>query len=81
MRLMDKTSRDIVIKITPEMKQSLYELDEDVYQCELRSLRNFGQCDDLQGECMREATRVDNIIRYGTDDFGIEGCPKTKRKV
>ena len=80
MRLMDRKSRDIVIKITPEMIQRLNELDEDVYQCELRWLRNFGQCDDLQGACLREATKVDNISRYGTDDFGIEGSPKTKKK-
>ena len=83
MRLMDRKrsdSKDIVIVMTPEMIQRLNELDEDVYQCELRRLRNFGQCDDLQGECLREATRVDNISRYGTDDFGMEGSPKTKKK-
>ena len=80
MRLMDRKSRDIVIKITPEMRQRWNELDEDVYQCELSRLRNFGQCDDLQGACLREATKVDNICRYGTDDFCKEGSPKTKKK-
>ena len=80
MRLMDKTSRDIVIKITPELKQRYNEIMEHVYECELRWLRNFGQCGDLQGESMREATKLDNISRYGTDDFGIEGNPKTKKK-
>lgn len=80
MRLMDRKSRDIVVIETPEMKQRYNEIMEHVYQCELRRLRNFGQCDDLQGACLREATRVDNISRYGTDDFGIEGSPKTKKK-
>lgn len=81
MRLMDRTSSDIVVKITPELRQRYNEIMEHVYQCELRSLRNFGQCDDLQGACLREATKVDNISRYGTDDFCKEGSPKTKRKV
>lgn len=80
MRLMDKKSRDIVVIETPEMKQRYNEIMEHVYECELRRLRNFGQCDDLQGACLREATRVDNICRYGTDDFGMEGRPKTKKK-
>ncbi len=81
MRLLDRTSSDIVIKITPEMRQRYNEIMEHVYECELRRLRNFGQCDDLQGACLREATKVDNISRYGTDDFYKEGSPKTKRKV
>ena len=80
MRLMDRRVEHIEIEVTPEMKKRYNEIMEHVYECELRSLRNFGQCDDLQGACLREATRVDNISRYGTDDFGMEGSPKTKKK-
>ena len=80
MRLMDRRVEHIVIEVTPEMQQRVRELNEQAMKDSLMLRRPWQQCGDLQGESMIEATKLDNISRYGTDDFGIEGNPKTKKK-
>ena len=81
MQLMDSRVEHIIVEVTPEMRKRIRELNEQAMQDSLMLRRRWQQCGDLQGECMSEATRVDNISCYGTDDFGMEGSPKTKRKV
>ena len=81
MQLMDRRVEQIIVEVTPEMRKRIRELNEQAMQDSLMLRRRWQQCGDLQGECMSEATKVDNISRYGTDDFGMEGSPKTKRKV
>lgn len=80
MRLMDRRVEHIVIEVTPEMQQRVRELNEQAMKDSLMLRRRWQQCGDLQGESMIEATKLDNISRYGTDDFGIEDNPKTKKK-
>ena len=80
MRLMDRRVEHIVIEVTPEMQQRIRELNEKAMEDSLMLRRRWQQCGDLQGESMIEATKLDNISRYGTDDFGIEDNPKTKKK-
>lgn len=80
MRLMDRRVEHIVIEVTPEMQQRVRELNEQAMKDSLMLRRRWQQCGDLQEESMIEATKLDNISRYGTDDFGIEGNPKTKKK-
>ena len=81
MQLMDSRVEHIIVEVTPEMQQRVIELNKQAMKDSLMLRRRWQQCGDLQGECMSEATRVDNISRYGTDDFYKEGSPKTKRKV
>ena len=80
MQLMDRRVEHIIVEVTPEMQQRVIELNKQAMRDSLMLRRRWQQCGDLQGECMSEATRVDNISRYGTDDFGMEGSPKTKKK-
>ena len=80
MQLMDSRVEHIIVEVTPEMQQRVIELNKQAMKDSLMLRRRWQQCGDLQGECMSEATRVDNISRYGTDDFGMEGSPKTKKK-
>ena len=81
MQLMDSRVEQIIVEVTPEMRKRIRELNEQAMRDSLMLRKRWQQCGDLQGECMSEATRVDNISRYGTDNFYKEGSPKTKRKV
>ena len=67
-----------IIKSTPEMEEKIRELNKRTIQ----SINYYeaGIISDMQDASMETATMLDYSSRYGTDDFGMEGSSKIKKK-
>ena len=67
-----------IIKSTPEMEEKIRKLNKRTIQ----SLKYYEDriIGDMQTASMETATMLDYSSRYGTDDFGMEDNPKTKKK-
>ena len=70
MQLRSKNRKVIVIKETPEMIQEKIERRKQIIK-ELKAGQNQ-PVENMQAESMAAANRLDNIARYGTNDFVSE---------
>jgi hypothetical protein len=72
MQLMDKKVERIIIEVTPEMRERIRKLNEQAMK-DSEYLSKINQATgNMQAESMAAANRLDNIARYGTDDFVSE---------
>ena len=80
MRLMDKSVKHLVIRVTPEMRERIKELNKSVIDDsnKIRYIRY--KANRMQSLSMQEATKLDNESLYGSNVFPYErGYTKKKR--
>ena len=80
MRLMDKSVKHLVIRVTPEMSERIKELNKSVIDDSNKIGYISYEANRMQSLSMQEATKLDNESLYGSNVFPYErGYNKKKR--
>ena len=69
MRLMDKSVKRLVIRVTPEMRERIKELNKSVIDDSKKIGYFSNEANRMQSLSMQEATKLDNENLYGSNVF------------